>query len=68
MYAVYYEHPDGRLEWIAEAASESQARAVGRLWSKLKPLEVVVIENLPEGATTHLDTYARGRAAVADRA
>ncbi len=52
MLALFYEHPDGQLKFIADAATSQAAIYLGKRWSLEKQMPVVGFENRRDG-TTH---------------
>ncbi len=61
MYALYYEHADGRREWLQGADDEQQAQNLARLWSRYAETPVLVIRNLDGGGTTLVCTFRAGQ-------
>ena len=60
MFAIYYRHTDGRLEWIGAAETEIRAQMLARMWSRYGHTDVVVVKNRASGDTEHLFTFRSG--------
>ena len=59
MYSVYYERPNGRLEWICDVEDATRARTIARFSSK-DGRTVTIVRNFDDGATGLLGTFQFG--------
>jgi hypothetical protein len=59
MYSLYFECPDGRLEWICDVNDAARAKTIARFSSK-DGRTVTIVRSFEDGATGVLATFQRG--------
>ena len=59
MYSLYFECPNGRLEWICDVNDAARARTIARFSSK-DGRTVTIVRSFDDGATGVLGTFHRG--------
>lgn len=59
MYSLYFECPNGRLEWICDVDDAARARTIARFSSRDGRV-VTIVRNFDDGATGVLGTFHSG--------